>query len=317
MESEERKYQIELTGLITLLAKHLYSNPDVFLREMVQNAHDSIVARRELQPSDAPAPRIEIGVDRSARTLTVSDNGRGLTRTEIIDHLATIGRSGTGELRANFEDRGQAVSLIGQFGIGLLSGFIVADNIIVETRSQDDAPLRWRSDGSEQYTIEAGIRDEVGTTLTLHLRQDQDRYLDPVTIRMLVRRYADFIGVPIHVAGDEHPTNAVDAPWHRPNQAHQSSARALEFWFTRFPHERPLHVFSADEPFDMPTADGRARTGHVRGVLAISDRVVLDASAMGTADLYVQRMFVGEANRDILPPWRTTSRASSSATTWP
>ena len=305
MDTEVRSFGIELPNLITLLAKHLYSEPDVFIREVIQNSHDSIVARRVDARSASPAPRIDIDIDGKNRRLSVSDNGKGLTKNEIIEDLAMIGRSGTDELRRKLRDRGRAVSLIGQFGIGLLSCFIVADRISIQTKSEDDEALRWQSDGSQNYTIDGGSRTDVGTTLTLDIRRDFSYYLNPLKIRQIVRRYSDFIGIPIYFSAEDHPVNSVDAPWHRARDvAAEADAHDYEFWASRFPNEVPLHIFPVDEPIETADPETRAtRTGHIRGILAITDRVIPDPDALGAVDLYSQRTFVSEANRDVLPPW--------------
>jgi molecular chaperone HtpG len=305
MDTEVRPFGIELPNLITLLGQHLYSEPDVFIREVIQNSHDSIVARKVYARSASPAPRIDIDIDSKSRRLSVSDNGKGLTKTEIIEDLAMIGGSGTDKLRRELRDRGRAISLIGQFGIGLLSCFIVAERITIQTKSKDDEALRWQSDGSQNYTIDGGSRTDVGTTLTLDLRPDFSYYLNPLKIRQIVRRYSDFIGIPIYLPEEDHPVNSVDAPWHRARDATaEAEARDFEFWTSRFPHEVPLHIFPVDESIETVDPDTRmTRTGHIRGILAITDRVIPDPDALGTVDLYSQRTFISEANRDILPPW--------------
>jgi molecular chaperone HtpG len=144
----ERTFQIQLEGLIQLLAQNLYADPDVFLREMIQNAHDSIKRRAELAAergeTDLPAPRIQVVVDRAAQTIEICDNGCGLSAEEIDDYLSTIGRSGTAELRQRIveADRSRTVELIGQFGIGLLSAFIVAERVAIVTRAAGHEALR-------------------------------------------------------------------------------------------------------------------------------------------------------------------------------
>ena len=127
----------------------------------------------------------------------------------------------------------------------------------------------------------------------------------PQKIRQIVRRYSDFIGIPIYLSGEDHPVNSVDAPWHRSHDvAAEAKARHSEFWRSRFPHEVPLHIFPVDESIEAIDPDTRVtRTGHIRGILAITDRVIPDPNALGTVELYSQRTFISEANRDILPPW--------------
>ena len=199
---EHRVFQIQLEGLIQLLAQNLYADPDVFLREMIQNAHDSIIRRGELaaergEPTP-PAPRISVEVDRGAQEIRISDNGCGLTDAEIDAFLSTIGRSGTNELRQRIvaADRGQTVELIGQFGIGLLSAFIVADRVSVVTKSTGHDALHWESRGGRDYSVRAGHREYVGTTVILHVSPQHTRYLDSIRLKQIIRTYADFIGVP-------------------------------------------------------------------------------------------------------------------------
>jgi len=166
--AEERTFQIQLEGLIQLLAQNLYADPDVFLREMIQNAHDSITRRAELAAErgepDPPAPRIQVVADPDAQQIRIHDNGSGLTRDEIDGYLSTIGRSGTNELRQRIAaaDRTRTVELIGQFGIGLLSAFIVAERVTVVTKAAGHDAARWQStlpiigvDGS-LATVQAG-----------------------------------------------------------------------------------------------------------------------------------------------------------------
>lgn len=308
----ERTFQIQLEGLIQLLAQNLYADPDVFLREMIQNAHDSIKRRAEIAAErgggDLPSPRIQILVDKAAQTIGVYDNGSGLTGEEIDNYLSTIGRSGTDELRKRIveADRNRTVELIGQFGIGLLSAFIVAERVTVLTRADGAEALRWESRGSAGYTVEPAQRPQIGTTVTLHLRSEHSRYLDPDRLRSIIRTYADFIGIPVYVNDDPEPANAVTAPWHRNYSSPEERDGAyLDFWERKFRNETSLYVFGVDEAVewdDISRPDGKGR-GRVRGVLAITDRHVPDVNARGTVDVYVNRMFIGAANREVLPPW--------------
>jgi molecular chaperone HtpG len=310
--TEEKTFQIQLEGLIQLLAQNLYADPDVFLREMIQNAHDSIMRRAELASAggqgEVPSPRIQVVADPAAETIDIHDNGCGLTRAEIDDYLSTIGRSGTDELRRRIReaDRDRTVELIGQFGIGLLSAFIVAGRVTVLTRAAGEEGLRWESHGGEKYTVEPAERGQVGTTVTLYLRNGHSRYLQRDKLQSIIRTYADFIGVPIYLNDGSDPANAVIAPWHRtyPSDRERTSAYA-EFWERKFTREMSLHVFAVDEAVewdDFTQPDGKGR-GRVRGVLAITDRRVPDVNARGIVDVYVNRMFISAGNREVLPPW--------------
>ena len=308
----ERTFQIQLEGLIQLLAQSLYADPDVFLREMIQNAHDSIRRRTALAAergeTDLPPARIQVAIDRAARTIAIHDNGSGLSTDEIDDYLSTIGRSGTAELRQHIldADRSRTVELIGQFGIGLLSAFIVAEQVTIVTRRAGHEALRWESRGGGTYRVDPADRPEIGTTVTLHLRSGHDQYLDRERLQTIVRTYADFIGMPVYLDDDAEPANAVSAPWHRtyPTDVERLTAHNA-FWQRRFLRELSLYMFVVDEAFewvDLTEPDGR-RQGRVRGVLAISDRRIPDVNARGTVDVYINRMFVAAASRDVLPPW--------------
>lgn len=311
MSASTHDIQIELEGLIGLLAQNLYADPDVFLREMIQNAHDSITKRHELaaeRGDDAPPGAIRVRADVGAGQVSIADNGAGLTEREIHEYLSTIGRSGTRALKEELRavDRDRAVALIGQFGIGLLSAFIVADAVEVVTRSAVEGAWRWRSGGGKSYTVEPAERAAVGTTVTLSLKDGHRRYLQGDRLREIVRVYADFIGVPVHVDDDRDSANAVRAPWHR---AYPSARARWEehhvFWERRFTDEASLDVLPIDEAFtyDDPERPGEVRTGRVQGVLGITDRHVPDVNTRGTVDLYVARMFICRGNREVLPPW--------------
>jgi molecular chaperone HtpG len=310
----EHEIRFEIEGLISLLAQNLYADPEVFLREMIQNAHDSIVKRRELAAlgargetaGEVPAGLIRIEVDRAARTLSIVDNGAGLTREEIHKYLSTIGGSGTRELKKMLEerDKSRTIDLIGQFGIGILSAFIVAERVEITTRSAVEAALLWTNDGGKRYRVAPAEREAVGTSVVLHLRADHGRYLELDRLRGIVRRYADFIGIPIEVGGET--ANAVNAPWHRTYRTDAERRKAhYEYWEGRFKEETSLDILPLDEPVALPVsagAGGRAEA-RVRGVLGITDRHVPDVNSRGTVEVYVARMFITSGSREVLPAW--------------
>ncbi|HET7016180.1 MAG TPA: ATP-binding protein [Streptosporangiaceae bacterium] len=313
MTAEERTFQIHLEGLIRLLAQNLYADPDIFLREMIQNAHDSIARRTvliaEAEAAERPAAQIRVLTDPVEQRISISDNGTGLTRAEIDDYLSTIGQSGnTDELRHRIReaDRGRTIDLIGQFGIGLLSAFIVADRVSLVTKAAGHEALKWESLGGETYQVSPAERAHVGTTVTLYLRPEHSRYLEAARLRSIIRSYADFIGMPVYLGDEAVPANAVNAPWHRdyPSPSERDQAYR-EFWERKFADELSLHVLAVDEEFtweDVAQPDGQGR-GRVKGVLAITDQHVPDVNARGTVDVYVKRMFIAAGNRDVLPAW--------------
>jgi molecular chaperone HtpG len=290
--------KIDLHGLIRLLAKNLYSETDVFVRELLQNSHDAVQRRIDLEGDNAPAGVIRIRANRNDGTITFSDNGAGLTEEEVHSYLSTIGRSGTDEFRQKLmrEGRQADISLIGQFGIGLLSAFVVAHTVIVETLScaEGNPSWRWESRGDKDYTLGPGARREPGTTVTLYV--NIEKYADvllPDDLRKAIRKYADFLAFPIYLNDEGTPVNAINAPWHK---SYSSENEELEdmvvFVNRRFP-DYPLAVIPVHiiDPY------------HVNGVLYISDRRVLQISLPGLVDIYQSRMFISASNRDLLPSW--------------
>ncbi len=294
---QKSEFQIDLQGLIKLLAKHLYAEADVFVREMLQNAHDSVKRRRELQEGGAPEGVIRVKIDREAATISFTDNGAGMTEQEVKDYLSTIGRSGTDDFRQDLVQKGRQaeVTVIGQFGIGLLSAFIVADRVVVETLSWqlNNPPWRWESSGEKTYDLQPGTRGDAGSTVTLYIN---DKYRDMLLVeelRKAIRKYADFLPVSIYLNEDEAPANAVNAPWHKHyDNPRDERLEMAQFVARRFPDNPlstiPIHLM---KPYK------------VDGVLYVSDNRIPDINTSGFVDIYQSRMFVMEANRDMLPSW--------------
>jgi molecular chaperone HtpG len=296
-EPTRHEMKIDLQGLIRLLAKNLYAENDVFVREMVQNAHDSIKKRSALD-SRAPHGNIHIRINRAKQTIAFTDNGAGLTEQEIHDYLSTIGRSGTNEFRQDLITKGRQaeVTLIGQFGIGLLSAFVAAYRVEVETLSVQPGSTSWlwSSDGQSDYELQPGQRQEVGTTVTLYVT---DSYLDMLLIeelRKAVKKYADFIPYQIFLNDEGVPANAINAPWHLPfNSENDRLKEYTAFVDKRFPDDEILET--------IPVA---LRTPYrVDGVLYISDRSNSTPTIEGQLEIYQSRMFVTSKNSHVLPPW--------------
>jgi len=294
--SNPSEFQIDLQGLIKLLAKNLYAEADVFVREMLQNAHDSVKRRRELQGEGAPEGVIRVKIDRKAATISFTDNGAGMTEQEVKEYLSTIGRSGTDAFRQNLVQKGRQadVTVIGQFGIGLLSAFIVADRVVVETLSWEDGnpPWRWESSGEKTYDLKPGEREYPGSSVTLYINDNYKDMLLPEELRKAIRKYADFLPVSIYLNDDETSTNAVNAPWHKHyDDPKEEWLEMATFVAKRFP-DNPL----ATIPIHLTDPK-------VDGVLYVSDNRVPDINTSGFVDVYQSRMFVMEANRDTLPIW--------------
>jgi molecular chaperone HtpG len=206
---EKRAFQAETKQVLHLMIHSLYSNKEIFLRELVSNASDALDRLRFLAIADDAVYegdsdlRIELEVDEEQGTLTVHDNGIGMNRDDVIANIGTIARSGTRAFldQLSGEEKIDA-HLIGQFGVGFYSSFIVADRVTVETRKAgeaSDAGVRWESDGDGEYSLEAIEKDSHGTSVTLHLKEAEKEFLNTWTLRSLVSRYSDHIGFPIRL----------------------------------------------------------------------------------------------------------------------
>ena len=216
--TERHEFQAEVKQLLDLMVHSLYSDKDIFLRELISNASDALdklrfeqLTRAELGTGDL---HIRISADRAARTLSIADNGIGMTRDEVIKNIGTIARSGTREFLSAVQEAQKAAQrsdvppeLIGQFGVGFYSAFMVADRIVLVTRrAGQDTATRWESGGDGSYTIGDAERDHPGTTVTLHLKpetQDDEGggrdYTSEHVIKDIVKRYSDFVTYPIRM----------------------------------------------------------------------------------------------------------------------
>ncbi len=208
-------FQTEVRQLLKLMINSLYSNKEIFLRELISNASDAAdklrfeaLASPELFEEDAELG-IRIVYDKDAGTLSVSDNGIGMSRDELVDNLGTIARSGTADFLGQMTgDQQKDAHLIGQFGVGFYSSFIVADDVTVETRRaglETSEGVRWQSDGEGEFTIESIDRAQRGTTVTLHLKNDEKEFSEPLRIENLIRRYSDHIGFPVSTIDTGNP----------------------------------------------------------------------------------------------------------------
>ena len=292
-ESKTLPFNAEVRQLLDLVIHSLYSEREVFLRELISNASDALDKARVvgLQEQDFGAaagdPRIDIRVDSVNRTITLSDNGVGLTQEEAIDALGTIARSGTKAFAEAIKD--QSHNLIGQFGVGFYAAFMVADR--VEVRSQSGRPgntgVVWACDGTTEYTIAEGERGDRGTDVILHLREDSEEFLDEARLKEIVKRYSEFVGYPIFVGEDQ--ANEPKALWTRsPSEVEEEEYNTFygqisgDFmppathlhWSADAPiqYKALLYVPSA-APHDMNHPDGR------RDIKLYARRVLIDDAA--------------------------------------
>ena len=287
------KMRTSFQGLVRLLAKSLYPEPDVFIRELLQNAHDSIQLRRVHEPE--LAGEIHIDLDESSHTLSFSDNGTGMDRRDIEDFLSVIGSTGTGSRARELAARDVAVATIGQFGIGLLSAFVVAERIEVYTRKPVTTQAwRWINHGGEDYELDAlpASAQPPGTRVVVVLAADRTVFLDGRLIRQTVRRYADFLPFPILLNGFG-PINAVNAPWHESGWVDPSEReRSLRAFLSQRYADPPLLVI----PVDLP----RPRA---LGGFFVPARFTPGEQAGGTVDLFQARMCIRLNDTELLPEW--------------
>ena len=207
-QPERREFQAEVKQLLDLMVHSLYSEKDIFLRELISNASDALdklrfeqLTRSDLGP--VGEPEIVLDIDKDARTLAVRDSGVGMTRDEVVRNIGTIARSGTREFlaraRETHADAGQAPTLIGQFGVGFYSAFMVADRIeVVTRRAGEETATRWLSTGDGTYELTDAERERPGTTVTLHLKaidseQGLHDYTSDAVLKGIVKRYSDFV----------------------------------------------------------------------------------------------------------------------------
>ena len=212
-QKQTLSFQAEVAQLLHLVTHSLYSNKEIFLRELISNASDACDKLRFEALNDASlyedVPNLEVRVsfDKAARTLTISDNGIGMSQQEAIDHLGTIAKSGTREFMGRLSgDQKADAQLIGQFGVGFYSGFIVADKITVESRRAGlpaEQGVRWTSGGAGDFEVEAVNRPERGTSVTLHLREDAEDYLGTWKLKSVIAKYSDHISLPILMRKEE------------------------------------------------------------------------------------------------------------------
>ena len=206
-KKETLSFQTEVKQLLSLMIHSLYSNKEIFLRELISNASDACDKLRFEALSDSALYedgadlQIQIDYDKDARTISITDNGIGMNRQEVMDNVGTIASSGTRKFLDNLSgDQAKDSHLIGQFGVGFYSAFIVADKVTLETRRAGlgaEHGVRWESAGEGDYSIENVERSERGTTVTLHLRQDEDEFLDDYRVRSIINKYSDHISLPV------------------------------------------------------------------------------------------------------------------------
>ena len=304
-QKETLGFQTEVRQLLKLMIHSLYSNKEIFLRELISNASDAAdklrfeaLAKPELLGEDELAIRIELDKDR--RLLSVVDNGIGMARGELVDNLGTIARSGTAEfLEKMTGDQQHDAQLIGQFGVGFYSAFIVADKVTVETlRAGDEQGVRWESDGEGEFTIEDIERSERGTRVTLHLKDDENEFVEPFRIESLIRKYSDHIGfaVSLHVEGEDETkvVNSATALWTR-SRTDVTDDEYKEFY------KHLSHDFADPLAWSHNRVEGKREYTSLLYIPANAPFDLWNREAPRGLKLYVQRVFIMDDAEQFLP----------------
>ena len=324
--STKLPFQAEVAQLLHLVTHSLYSNKEIFLRELISNASDACDKLRfealdhsELY-EDQPSLEVRVSFDKAAKTLTIADNGIGMSQQEAIDHLGTIAKSGTkdfvsrltGDQKANVSEQGQ---LIGQFGVGFYSGFIVADRITVESRRAGlpaEQGVRWTSGGAGDFEVEDITRAQRGTSVTLHLRDDADEYLNAWKLKSVIGKYSDHISLPILMekeewkegaddqggemvkTGEWEPVNQASALWTRPKRD-IGDEQYVEFYKNvTHDHEPPL-------AWSHNRVEGSTEYTQLLYIPSKAPMDLWNRDHKGGVKLYVKRVFIMDDAEALMP----------------
>ena len=313
-EKQTHGFQAEVSRLLHLMIHSLYSNREIFLRELVSNASDACDKLR-FQSLDNPAligegaePAITLTIDKEAGTLTVADNGIGMDESDVVDNLGTIARSGTEKFLAQLSgDQKKDAQLIGQFGVGFYSALIVADKVTVETRkagSDKASGVRWESDGQGEFTVEGIERLQPGTAVILHLRDDARDFLDPFKIRQVINQYSDHVAFPINLLtpaeGDAEESsetlNSATALWQRPRQ--EVSDEEYQSFYKHISHD-----FQDALSWSHNKVEGALEYTSLLYLPARAPFDLYHRDANRGLKLYVQRVFIMDDAEQFLPQY--------------
>ena len=316
--SETLGFQAEVKQLLHLMIHSLYSNKEIFLRELVSNASDACDKLR-FEAIDQPSLlegdselAITVRYDKDARSITISDNGIGLSREEAVANLGTIARSGTREFFSQLTgDKQKDAQLIGQFGVGFYSSFIVADKVtVVSRRAGASDAIQWESDGQGEFTIAAAEKASRGTDVTLHLRADEDELLNGWKLREILRRYSDHISLPIRMQKEEwdqekgeqvktdelETVNQANALWAR-NKSDVTEEQYREFYKT------VSHDYDDPLAWTHNRVEGRSEYTQLLYVPKHAPMDLWDRDGRRGVKLYVKRVFIMDDADQLLPSY--------------
>ena len=317
-EKQTLGFQAEVKQLLQLMIHSLYSNKEIFLRELISNASDAAdklrfeaINHAELFETD-PELKITVSFDKTARTITIADNGIGMSRDEAIEHLGTIAKSGTKEFFSRLSgDQQKDAALIGQFGVGFYSAFIVADRITVDTRRAGLPAIegvRWESEGAGDFTVEAIDKAQRGTTITLHLREGEDDFLSAWKLKSIIRKYSDHISLPIQMQKEEwdeekkeavvkdalETINQASALWAR-NRNEITPEQYTEFY------KHVSHDFEEPLTYTHNRVEGRSEYTQLLYIPKRAPFDLWDRNKRGGIKLYVKRVFIMDDAEALMP----------------
>ena len=318
--SQTLGFQAEVKQLLHLMIHSLYSNKEIFLRELVSNASDACDKLR-FEAIDQPALldgegelHVRVDFDKAARTITISDNGVGLSRDEAVANLGTIARSGTREFFSKLTgDKQKDAQLIGQFGVGFYSSFIVADKVTVRSRragAPADQGIIWESDGQGEFTIAASEKATRGTDVVLHLRADEDEFLSGWKLREVLRRYSDHISLPVQMLKEEWDKDKSEQVktdvWESVNQANalwtRSKSDVTDEQYREF-YKHVSHDFDDPLAWTHNRVEGRSEYTQLLYVPKHAPFDMWDRDARRGVKLYVKRVFIMDDAEQMLPSY--------------
>ncbi|HNI07869.1 MAG TPA: molecular chaperone HtpG, partial [Thiobacillaceae bacterium] len=306
-------FQAEVKQLLHLMIHSLYSHKEIFLRELISNASDAADKLRFEALSDSalyesdPELKIRVGVDKEAKTITLRDNGIGMSRQEVIEHIGTIAKSGTREFFGKLTgDQKRDAQLIGQFGVGFYSSFIVADRVTLTTRRAGltaEHGVRWEcgmeGDNAGQYTLETVAKADRGTEIVLHLKDDEAEFLDAWRLKSIIRDYSDHIAIPVEFVdekGEAETVNRANALWAR------AKSDITEDEYKAF-YKHVGHDYEDPMAWTHVKVEGRQDYTALLYVPAHAPFDLWDREAKNGVKLYVKRVFIMEDARKLMPAY--------------
>lgn len=322
--TQTHSFQAEVAQLLHLVTHSLYSNPDIFMRELISNASDAsdklrfeALAQPDLYEGQADL-QVRVSFDKAAKTITITDNGIGMSATEAIEHLGTIAKSGTKDFMGRLTgDQKADAQLIGQFGVGFYSGFIVADKITVESRRAGlpaSEGVRWVSGGTGDFSTEAITRAERGTSITLHLREDQLDYLNGYKLKSIISQYSDHISLPILMPKEEWKEGENDQPgemvrtdeWEQVNEANALWSRAKKDitpeQYKAF-YQQISHDYSDPLAWSHNKVEGNTEYTQLLYIPAKAPFDLYQRDSKRGLKLYIRRVFIMDDAEALLPQY--------------